>query len=77
MSSTVSAKEVRAARAFLRRRGIGTKTIPPRKFASAAKEQKLTFTELFQSIARIMMGGQGEGQRRKAFVASEKEKAGL
>lgn len=72
-----SAKEIRAARAFLRRRGIGTKTIPPKKFAAAAKEQNLTFTELFKSIARIMMTGRSQSEKRKEIIAQELEKSGL
>jgi len=42
--------EVRKARAFLRGRGITTQEIPPRKFASAAKEQNRGFRDTLQFI---------------------------
>ncbi|KKN55445.1 hypothetical protein LCGC14_0582150 [marine sediment metagenome] len=42
--------EVRKARAFLRSKGITTQEIPPRKFASAAKELDRGFRETLRFI---------------------------
>jgi len=42
--------EVRQARSFLRSKGITTQEIPPRKFASAAKELDRGFREVLRFI---------------------------
>ena len=42
--------EVRKARSFLRSKGINTQEIPPRKFASAAKELDRGFRETLRFI---------------------------
>jgi hypothetical protein len=67
-SSGPTPEEVRKARAFLRRRGIGTHQIPPRKFAAAAKEQGKTFSELLRFIARLMDGAQNEAAQRREKI---------
>lgn len=67
-SKPPSPEEVRRARAFLRRRGIGTHQIPPRRFAAAAKEQGKTFTELLKFIGRLLDGSQGEAGRRREKI---------
>jgi tRNA isopentenyl-2-thiomethyl-A-37 hydroxylase MiaE len=71
-SKAPSPEEVRKARAFLRRRGIATHQISPRKFAAAAKEQGKTFTELLRFIGRLMDGAQNEAasRREKIFKAA-------
>lgn len=61
-------EEVRKARAFLRKRGIATHQISPRKFAAASKEQNKTFTELLQFIGRILDGAQGEAAKRREKI---------
>lgn len=63
-------KEVRAARSYLRQRGIPTQIIPPRKFAAAAKENDTTFEELLAFIARLFSGGQMQSQRRQEQIES-------
>ena len=57
MSVAISHDEVQSARAFLRKRGIATQDIPPRSFAKAAKEQRVSFSTLLKFIARTMSGG--------------------
>ena len=61
-------EEVRKARAFLRKRGIATHQIPPRKFAYAAKEQGKTFAELLKFIGRMMDGAQNEAASRRENI---------
>lgn len=55
MSATPA--EIRAARAFLQARGVRT-IVPPDKFANAAKELDVGFTELLGFITRLYSGGQ-------------------
>lgn len=54
----IKPEEIRAARAYLRRRGVGSAEIPPRRFAAAAKETGKTFSELLRLIARLYQGRQ-------------------
>jgi tRNA isopentenyl-2-thiomethyl-A-37 hydroxylase MiaE len=68
-SKAPTPEEVRKARAFLRRRGIGTHQIPPRRFAAAAKEQNKTFTELLRFIGRLLDGAQNEAAQRREKVS--------
>lgn len=69
-SSGPTPEEIRKARAFLRRRGIATHQISPRKFASAAKEQGKTFTELLKFVARLLDGAQNEAAQRRENIRS-------
>lgn len=66
--------EVRQARAFLRSKGITTQEIPPRKFASAAKELNKGFRELLRHIMHLRTGGQGQSQQRRSNIRREAEK---
>ena len=54
----VAAAEIRAAKSFLERRGIGSSEISPRKFAKAAKELDKSFNEVLQILARELSAGQ-------------------
>jgi len=66
--------EVRQARSFLRSKGITTKEIPPRKFASAAKELNKGFRELLAYIMQLRSGGQGQSQQRRDSIRRESSK---
>lgn len=50
--------EVRAARAFLRQRGIRTEDLSPRTFAQASKESGTGFKNTLRIIGHMYMGGQ-------------------
>lgn len=67
-SKAPTPEEVRKARAFLRRRGIATHQVSPRKFAAASKEQGKSFTELLKFIARLLDGAQGEAAQRREKI---------
>jgi hypothetical protein len=47
----VTAKDVRAAREFLRKRGV--RGVSPRQFASSANEAGITYTTLLESLAGV------------------------
>lgn len=64
----VSPAEVRAARAFLRQRGITTKEIPPRKFAASAKELSKGFRELLRYLMALRSGGQNSSLERREVI---------
>lgn len=51
--------EVRAARAFLRQRGIRTEDLSPRTFAQASKESQTGFKNTLRIIGHMYSGGQG------------------
>ena len=61
--------EVRAARAFLRKRDISSKEIPPQKFANSAKELNKGFRELLRTIMRMRTGGQDQSRQRREAIA--------
>jgi len=65
--------EVRKARAFLRSKNITTQEIPPRKFASSAKELNRGFRELLRHIMHLRSGGQGQSQQRRDAIRREQE----
>lgn len=67
-SKAPTPEEIRKARAFLRRRGIATHQISPRKFAAASKEQNKSFSELLKFIARMLDGAQNEAAQRRENV---------
>ena len=60
--SQVSKEDVRKARAFLQARGLKSRDISPRTFATTAKRTGKSFTELLKKVAEHMMGGQGVTQ---------------
>lgn len=47
----IAPREVRAAREFLRKRGV--RGLPPRQFAQSSQETGLSFSELLQSLAAV------------------------
>jgi|TARA_R110000772_G_scaffold44432_2_gene102272 hypothetical protein len=54
----VANAEIRAAKSFLKRRGLSTEDISPRKFAKAAKELDKGFQETLNILARELSAGQ-------------------
>ena len=54
----VAQAEIRAAKRFLKRRGIETDEISPKKFAKAAKELDKSFMETLKILASELSGGQ-------------------
>lgn len=72
---SASSDEVRAARAFLFSRGMQARDIPPRKFANAAKELSLSFSQLLSFIGRLYDAGQNQSQFRLDVIAKEASKA--
>lgn len=72
--AVASPKEVRAARAFLQRKGVRSSDIPPRKFANSARELNMGFRQLLRLISRLYSGGQGQQQFRMSVIAAEAEK---
>ncbi len=69
----VKPKEARQARAFLQKKGIPSRVIPPKLFAITAKRENKTFSELLKLISRLMLGGQGQGQAPEGTKLAEKE----
>jgi hypothetical protein len=63
--------EVRAARSFLRQRGIRTEDLSPRTFASAAKESGAGFKNTLRTIGHMMMGGQNSAADLHARIQKE------
>jgi hypothetical protein len=53
----VAAAEVRAAKSFLKKRGIDSDDISPRKFARAAKALDKGFQETLNILARELSAG--------------------
>jgi|TARA_R110000744_G_scaffold298302_1_gene407996 hypothetical protein len=54
----VAQAEIRAAKSFLKRRGLENDDVSPRKFAQAAKELDKGFVETLRILARVLSGGQ-------------------
>tara|TARA_R100000935_G_C2786664_1_gene144085 strand:+ start:519 stop:710 length:192 start_codon:yes stop_codon:yes gene_type:complete len=54
----VAQAEIRAAKSFLKRRGLDNEDVSPRKFAQAAKELDKGFVETLRILARVLSGGQ-------------------
>jgi len=54
----VAQAEIRAAKSFLKKRGLDTEDISPRKFAMAAKELDKGFADTLKILARELSGGQ-------------------
>ena len=55
----VAQAEIRAAKSFLKRRGLENDDVSPRKFAQAAKELDKSFNETLEILADEIAGGQG------------------
>jgi len=72
--SAATPPEVRAARAFLIRKGIRPGEISPRKFANSAKELNMSFVKVLRLISRLYSGGQGQQQFRLEVIAAEAAK---
>ena len=53
----VAQAEIRAAKSFLKRRGLDTDDISPRKFAMAAKELNKGFADTLKILARELSAG--------------------
>ncbi len=53
----VAQAEIRAAKSFLKRRGLDTDDVSPKKFAQAAKELDKGFVETLRILARELSGG--------------------
>lgn len=68
MADIASPAEVRAARAFLRKRGLSSHQISPRKFANAAKEKGKSFSELLMFLGRIMDADKPESRSRQENI---------
>jgi len=69
-----SPAEVRAARAYLRKRDITTKEVPPRKFANASKELDKSFGETLRYLMVLRSGGQNQSLERRENIRQEAEK---
>ena len=54
----VANAEIRAAKDFLKKRGLTSDEISPRKFAKTAKQLDKGFKETLQILARELSGGQ-------------------
>lgn len=62
-------KEIRAARAFLTKKGI--RSLSPRKFADSAKELNTGFKDLLRLLGRILDQGRGQKEQRSAAIDRE------
>lgn len=60
MSAHPLPAEVRAARSYLRQRGIRTEDISPKTFAGSAKETSLGFKGVMKFLGNQMAGGQNQ-----------------
>lgn len=63
--------EVRAARAFLRQRGIRTEDLSPRTFAAASKESGAGFKDTLRTIGHMFLGGQNSAADIHRRIAKE------
>ena len=54
----VAQAEIRAAKSFLKRRGLDTDDLSPRKFAMAAKKLDKGFAETLKILARELSAGE-------------------
>jgi hypothetical protein len=53
----------------LQKKGVRSHEVPPRKFADAAKELDIGFTELLAFISRLYSQGQNQQQFRMDAIA--------
>jgi hypothetical protein len=63
--------EVRAARAFLRQRGIRTEDLSPRTFAQASKEAGIGFKNTLRTIGHMFLGGQNSAADLHSRILKE------
>lgn len=68
-------KEVRAARAFLYAHGMTADKVPPRRFAGAAKELGVKFSELLKLLALVKEGQQGDASSQRQRYLDREELA--
>ena len=74
---SASPPEVRSARSFLRQNlKAGTSDVPPRKYANAAKELGMSFSDLASLIARMYAGGQNESFYREQAIERDVARGG-
>jgi len=73
---SASNPEIRAARAFLNKKGIRTKQVSPRKFANAAKENNMGFSELLKFISRLYDGDRNLSTWRRGVIEKAAEAGG-
>lgn len=71
MASHPLPAEVRAARSYLRQRGIRTEDISPKTFAGAAKETSLGFKGTMKYLGHLMQGGQNEASTIHSRILDE------
>jgi hypothetical protein len=64
----LKASDIRMARAFLRKRGIGSSEISPRKFAASSRETGKTFAELLAFIGRLYDGRQNQASVNREIL---------
>lgn len=70
---SASPAEARKARAFLYAHSKSGFHIPPKRFASAAKELNVGFRELLRFISQLSTGGQNESVFRIEALRNLKE----
>ena len=75
---TITPKDVRAARAYIHKRGLTASDISPRDLATFAERYGKTLSSALRLVAAIKMGGQGGSQFEKtkeALIDIEEAKA--
>lgn len=65
-----SAVKVRQARAYLRRRGISTSQISPRRFASSSSEMGKSFSETLRFLAALLDERKPEKRYRQEAISA-------
>ena len=69
--------EVRASRSFLRSNlAAGSAEISPRKFANAAKETGMSFSDLAGFLGRLYADGQGDAFYREQAIEQDLKQGG-
>lgn len=72
----ITPKEIRDARAVIHSQGLTAKyDVPPRSLVVTARRTGKRFIEILKEIARIKMGGQGQGQSEQTVVDIKNAKA--
>ena len=56
--ASTTAAEIRAAKSYLNRRGLSSRDISPRKFATTSKRLGIGFSQTLKMLARQLSGGQ-------------------
>lgn len=65
-----SPAKVRQARSFLRRRGISSNQISPRKFANSSEESNRNFSELLRFLGRVLDENKPESRQRQEDISA-------